>query len=41
MNGQEFVTYLTDTYGTTGEHLFARYPNFLVDMSYKLTKERG
>ena len=30
MNRQEFNTYLTDTYGTAGEHLFARYPNFLV-----------
>ena len=30
MNRQELTTYLTDTYGTTGEHLFARYPNFLV-----------
>lgn len=24
------AAYLTDNYGTTGEHLFARYPNFLV-----------
>ena len=30
MNRQELTAHLTDTYGTTGEHLFARYPNFLV-----------
>ena len=30
MNRQELTTYLTDTYGVTGEYLFARYPNFLV-----------
>ena len=30
MNRQELAAYLTDTYGTAGEHLFARYPNFLV-----------
>lgn len=30
MNRQELTTYLTDTYGVTGEHLFARYPNFQV-----------
>ena len=30
MNRQKLVVYLTDTYSTTGEHLFARYPNFQV-----------
>ena len=30
MNRQELAAYLTDTYGTTGEYLFVRYPNFLV-----------
>ena len=30
MNRQELTTYLTDTYGVTGEYLFTRYPNFLV-----------
>ena len=30
MNRQELAAYLTDTYSTTGEHLFARYPNFQV-----------
>ena len=30
MNRQELTAYLTDIYGTTGEHLFARYPNFEV-----------
>ena len=30
MNRQALVAYLTDAYGTAGEHLFARYPNFLV-----------
>ena len=30
MNRQKLAAYLTDTYGTTGEHLFTRYPNFLV-----------
>ena len=30
MNRQELAAYLADTYGTTGEHLFARYPNFQV-----------
>ena len=30
MNRQELTTYLTDTYGVSGEHLFAWYPNFLV-----------
>ena len=30
MTRSELVTYLTDTYSTTGENLFVRYPNFLV-----------
>ena len=30
MNRQELASYLTDTYSTTGEYLFARYPNFQV-----------
>ena len=30
MNRQELAVYLTDTYGTAGEHLFAKYPSFLV-----------
>ena len=30
MNRQELAAYLTDTYSTAGEHLFARYPNFQV-----------
>ena len=30
MNRQELAAYLTETYSTTGEHLFARYPNFQV-----------
>lgn len=30
MNRQELAAYLTDTYGTTGKYLFARYPNFQV-----------
>jgi len=30
MNRQELSAYLTDTYGSEGEHLFARYPSFLV-----------
>ena len=30
MNRQELTAYLTDTYGTTGEQLFARHPNFQV-----------
>lgn len=30
MNRQELAAYLTETYGTTGEHLFARYPSFQV-----------
>ena len=28
MNRLELASYLTDTYHVTGEHLFARYPNF-------------
>ncbi len=30
MTREAFASYLTDTYDTAGEHLFARYPNFLV-----------
>ena len=30
MTRQELAAYLTETYNTTGEHLFTRYPNFLV-----------
>jgi len=30
MNRQIFVAYLTGAYNTAGEHLFARYPDFLV-----------
>ncbi len=30
MTGPERVAYLTDTYSTTGENLFARYPGFRV-----------
>ena len=30
MNRHELAAYLTDTYGTVGEHLFAKYPSFLV-----------
>ena len=30
MDRQKLTAYLMDTYGTIGEHLFARYPNFLV-----------
>ena len=30
MNRQELATYLTDTYSVEGEHLFAKYPSFLV-----------
>jgi len=30
MTRRELAAYLTDTYGTTGEHLFARYPSFQV-----------
>ena len=30
MTRQELAAYLTETYNTTGERLFTRYPNFLV-----------
>ena len=30
MNRQELAAYLTETYNTTDEYLFARYPNFQV-----------
>ena len=30
MTRSELAAYLTDTYSVTGEHLFARYPNFQV-----------
>ena len=30
MNRQEFAAYLADTYSVDGEHLFAKYPSFLV-----------
>ena len=30
MTRSELTAYLADTYGTEGEHLFARYPNFQV-----------
>ena len=30
MNREELAVYLTDTYGTESEQLFAKYPNFLV-----------
>ena len=30
MNRHELAAYLTDTYGTTDENLFARYPSFQV-----------
>ena len=30
MNREELAAYLTDTYGSEGEHLFATYPSFLV-----------
>ena len=30
MNREELAAYLTDTYSSGGEHLFARYPGFLV-----------
>ena len=30
MNRQELAAYLTDTYSANGEHLFAKYPSFLV-----------
>ena len=34
----ELAAYLTDTYGSEGEHLFAKDPGFLVNMRYELTK---
>ena len=30
MNRQKLAAYLTDTYSVEGEHLFAKYPSFLV-----------
>ena len=30
MNRNELAAYLIDTYGTVGEHLFAKYPSFPV-----------
>ena len=30
MNREKLATYLADTYGSEGEHLFAKYPSFLV-----------
>ena len=30
MTRPKLTAYLTDTYGTTGEHLFAKYPSFPV-----------
>ena len=30
MNRQELAVYLTDTYSSDGETLFAKYPSFLV-----------
>ena len=30
MNTEAFTAYLTDTFSSDGEHLFARYPGFLV-----------
>ena len=30
MNRDELAIYLTDTYRADGEHLFAKYPSFLV-----------
>ena len=30
MNREELAAYLADTYGLEGEHLFAKYPSFLV-----------
>jgi len=30
MNRRELTAYLTDTYSVEGEHLFAKYPSFLV-----------
>lgn len=34
MNRQELSAYLTDTYSSEGEHLFAKYPSFLVFRHY-------
>lgn len=30
MDGVQLEAYITETYGATGEHLFANYPNFVV-----------
>ena len=30
MNRSQLESYLADTYSTEGEHLFAKYPSFLV-----------
>ena len=30
MNREELAAYLTDTYSVEGEHLFSKYPSFLV-----------
>lgn len=30
MNKSEFITYIEETYGATGENLFAKYPSFRV-----------
>ena len=30
MNRSQLESYLADTYSTQGEHLFAKYPSFLV-----------
>ena len=30
MNREELDAYLADTYGAEGEHLFTKYPSFLV-----------
>ena len=30
MTRVELAAYLTETYGSTGEHLFAQHPSFLV-----------
>ena len=30
MTGAELAAHLTDTYSTTGEQLFAKYPSFLI-----------
>ena len=38
MNRENLTAYLADTYSADCEHLFAKYPSFLVDMSYELTK---